>query len=97
MPPPSSLPSSPDGMRASCGPVRRRPRAVRARSAPLPLQAAVSADLRAAALPAGRADLLFLLAGQGVARLRSLPAAELVGTLLRETEAALAAPGPEPA
>jgi nitronate monooxygenase len=64
---------------------------------PYPLQAAISADLRAAALPAGRADLLFLLAGQGVARLRSLPAAELVETLVRETEAALAATGPEPA
>ena len=64
---------------------------------PYPLQAAVSADLRAAALPAGRADLLFLLAGQGVARLRSLPAAELVETLVRETEEALASQGREPA
>jgi nitronate monooxygenase len=64
---------------------------------PYPLQAAVSADLRAAALPAGRGDLLFLLAGQGVARLRPLPAAELVETLVRETEAALAFRGPEPA
>ena len=64
---------------------------------PYPLQAAVSADLRAAAVPAGRDDLLFLLAGQGVARLRSLPAAELVETLVRETEEALASQGREPA
>ena len=64
---------------------------------PYPLQAAVSADLRAAAVPAGRADLLFLLAGQGVARLRSLPAGELVETLVRETEEALASGGRGPA
>jgi nitronate monooxygenase len=52
---------------------------------PFPLQAAVSADIRAAAPAAGRADLLFLLAGQGAAMLRELPAAELVEVLVQET------------
>ena len=56
---------------------------------PYPLQAAVTADIRAAALAAGRADLLLLLAGQGAAAVRELPAAELVETLVRETEEAI--------
>jgi len=53
---------------------------------PFPLQAVVSADLRAAALDADRADLLFLFAGQGIARLRALPARDLIETLVREGE-----------
>ena len=60
---------------------------------PFPLQAMVTADLRAAALDAGRADFLFQFAGQGVARLRTLPGPELVETLARETEEALARHG----
>jgi nitronate monooxygenase len=56
---------------------------------PFPLQAVLAADLRAAALAAGRADLLFVLAGQGAAGLRELPAAELVEALVRETEDAI--------
>jgi nitronate monooxygenase len=56
---------------------------------PYPLQIALVADLRAAALEAGRKDLLLVLAGQGAATLRELPAAELVATLARETEDAV--------
>ncbi len=56
---------------------------------PYPLQAAVTADIRAAALAAERADLLLVLAGQGAAAVRELPAAELVGSLVRETEEAI--------
>ena len=47
------------------------------------------AELRAAALEAGRRDLLFVLAGQGAAAIRELPAAELVETLVSETEDAI--------
>ena len=56
---------------------------------PFPLQAVLAADLRAAALEAGRADLLFVLAGQGATAIRELPAAELVETLAHETEDAI--------
>jgi nitronate monooxygenase len=56
---------------------------------PYPLQAVVTADLRAAAIAADRADLLLLLAGQGAAAVRELPAAELVEALVRETEEAI--------
>lgn len=56
---------------------------------PFPLQAMLVAELRAAALEAGRQDLLFVLAGQGAAAIRKLPAAELVATLVRETEDAI--------
>ena len=56
---------------------------------PFPLQAMLVAELRAAALEAGRRDMLFVLAGQGAAAIRELPAAELVETLVSETEAAI--------
>jgi nitronate monooxygenase len=56
---------------------------------PFPLQAAVTADVRAAALAAERADLLFLLAGQGASMLREMPAAGFVETLVRETGEAI--------
>ena len=56
---------------------------------PFPLQAMLVADLRAAALEASRADLLFVLAGQGSSAIRELPAAELVETLIREAEDAI--------
>jgi nitronate monooxygenase len=56
---------------------------------PFPLQATLVADLRTAALEAGRPDLLLVLGGQGAAAIRELPAAELVETLVRETEDAI--------
>jgi nitronate monooxygenase len=56
---------------------------------PFPLQAMITADVRAAALAASRADLLLVLAGQGAAAMRELPAADLVATLVRETEEAI--------
>ena len=56
---------------------------------PFPLQAVLTADLRAAALAAGRDDLLLVLAGQGSAAIRELPAAELVESLVREAEDAI--------
>lgn len=56
---------------------------------PFPLQAMLVAELRAAALEAGRQDLLLVLAGQAAAAIRELPAAELVETLVRETEDAI--------
>jgi len=56
---------------------------------PFPLQGMLLLDIRAAAAAQGRADLLFLLAGQGAGQIRSLPAAELVETLVRETSDAI--------
>jgi nitronate monooxygenase len=56
---------------------------------PYPVQALVTADLRAAALAADRADLFLALSGQAAAALRALPAAELVETLVRETDEAI--------
>jgi nitronate monooxygenase len=57
---------------------------------PYPLQALVAMDIRAAAAEQGRDDLLFVLAGQAAGMVRSLPAAELVETLVRETEETIA-------
>ncbi|UJR81391.1 NAD(P)H-dependent flavin oxidoreductase [Sandaracinus amylolyticus] len=56
----------------------------RAPVAPYPLQHALTRDLRAAAARAGDAELLSLWAGQGVARARELPAAEIVASIARE-------------
>jgi nitronate monooxygenase len=56
---------------------------------PFPLQAMLLGDIRSAAGPAGRADLLFLLAGQAAGLIRHLPADELVQTLVRETQETL--------
>ena len=56
---------------------------------PYPVQAVVTADLRAAALAADRTDLSLVLSGQAAGALRGLPAAELVETLVRETEDAI--------
>ena len=50
-----------------------------------PIQGALLGDLRAAGAARGRADLMFLLAGQGSPKLRDLPAGELVEALARET------------
>lgn len=51
---------------------------------PYPLQNALTRDMRQAAARAGDADHLSLWAGQGVAGIRSMPAAELVRTLVEE-------------
>lgn len=51
---------------------------------PYPLQNQFTRPLRQAAAQKGDAGLLSLWAGQGVARLRPMPAAELVATLMRE-------------
>ncbi len=60
---------------------------------PFPLQAAATGPVTRAALDQGRDDLITVLAGQGVPHGRTLPAAELVELLVRETEEALEALG----
>jgi len=57
---------------------------------PFPLQNALTRPLRAAAAKQGRAEFLSLWAGQGVRMSRRMKAADLVATLVRETEAAIA-------
>ncbi len=57
---------------------------------PYPLQNSMTADLRREAAKAGKADLLSLWAGQGVALARARPAADLFRDLVRETEEAVA-------
>lgn len=66
--------------------------------APWPVQNALTRDLRAAAVRAGKADFLSLWAGQAVALARELPAQELVARLLSEADDALsqAASGRKP-
>jgi nitronate monooxygenase len=61
---------------------------------PYPLQNALTRAMRAAAARAGDADHLSLWAGQGVSRLRALPAAELVRLLVRELADAQGRSGP---
>ena len=56
---------------------------------PFPLQNALTRPLRNAAAKQGRAEFLSLWAGQGVRMARRLPAAELVATLVEETDAAI--------
>ena len=56
-----------------------------------PVQNALTGALRRASAEAGRADHLSLWAGQGVAAVRPMPAAELVAALEAEWRAALAA------
>ena len=51
---------------------------------PFPLQNSLTRAMRAESARRGDPDFLSLWAGQGVARARSLPAAELVGLLLEE-------------
>jgi nitronate monooxygenase len=53
-----------------------------------PTQNALTRPLRAAAAQQGNAEYLSLWAGTGVARIRSMPAAELVQTLMRELASA---------
>ena len=55
---------------------------------PYPLQNALTRPMRTAAGKQGKADYLSLWAGTGVARLRSLPASELMRTLVAEMRAA---------
>jgi nitronate monooxygenase len=57
---------------------------------PYPLQNSMTADLRREAARSGKADLLSLWAGQGVALARARPAADLLRELVRETEEAVA-------
>jgi nitronate monooxygenase len=57
---------------------------------PFPLQAVATGPVTRAALEQGREDLAVVLAGQGAPRGRALGAAELVATLVRETEDVLA-------
>jgi nitronate monooxygenase len=57
---------------------------------PFPWQNALTRPLRTRAAELGLADLLSLWAGQGLRLARELPAAELVRSLVAETEAALA-------
>ena len=55
-----------------------------------PVQNALTGELRAASAAQGSAEALSLWAGQGVNAARDLPAAELVETLWRETQSAMA-------
>ncbi|WP_242395687.1 NAD(P)H-dependent flavin oxidoreductase [Anaeromyxobacter oryzisoli] len=55
---------------------------------PFPLQNALTRAMRQAAARQGRAEFLSLWAGQGVARIRALPAAELVRTIVQELASA---------
>jgi nitronate monooxygenase len=57
---------------------------------PFPLQAVATGPVTRAALEHGREDLAVVLAGQGAPRGRALGAAELVETLVRETDEVLA-------
>jgi nitronate monooxygenase len=57
---------------------------------PYPVMNALTRPLRQAAAAAGRADFLSLWAGHGVPAARALPAGELVATLERETDTAIA-------
>lgn len=57
---------------------------------PYPVQNALTGALRRASAQAGRADHLSLWAGQGVAKVRPMPAAALVALLAQEWRAAMA-------
>ncbi|MDQ3066232.1 MAG: nitronate monooxygenase [Actinomycetota bacterium] len=58
--------------------------------APFPLQLSLTRPLQVAAAAKGATESMFLLAGQGAALARELPAGELVGLLVAETSAAIA-------
>jgi nitronate monooxygenase len=58
---------------------------------PFPLQAVATGPVMRAAAERGHDDLALVLAGQGAARGRGLPAGELVAALVRETDEVLAA------
>jgi nitronate monooxygenase len=59
---------------------------------PYPLQNALTRAMRAAAAKQANSDFLSLWAGQGVARIRPMPARDLVLRLAAETRATLATP-----
>jgi nitronate monooxygenase len=67
----------------------------RALFAPYPVQAWLTAQLRAAALKRGRGDLLSLWSGQSVPLLRHRRARDLAAGLLAETDSRLASGGVE--
>jgi nitronate monooxygenase len=67
----------------------RRLSPVEAQIPAYPIQNALTGPIRQAARKAGRTEYMSLWAGQGARMSRGLPAAELVATLVRETEAAL--------
>ena len=56
---------------------------------PYPLQGMLLGDIRSAGVERDRSELLFLLAGQGSALTRELPAGELVAALVKETAATI--------
>jgi nitronate monooxygenase len=58
---------------------------------PFPLQAVATGPVTRAAVEHGREELALVLAGQGAPRGRALGSAELVATLVRETDEVLAA------
>ena len=60
---------------------------------PYPVQNALTGALRRAAAQAGQADCLSLWAGQGVAQVRPMPAAQLVALLAQEWQQAIAQRG----
>jgi nitronate monooxygenase len=60
---------------------------------PFPALLRLTSDVRAAASAQGRADLMQLWAGQNAPLARELPAGQLVATLVRETNDALASSG----
>jgi len=64
--------------------------------APFPLQLSLTRPLQQAAASRGATEMMFLLAGQGAALSRALPAAELVDVLVAETDAVLARLGGRP-
>jgi nitronate monooxygenase len=68
----------------------RRMTPAQAELPPFPILNTLTGGMRAAAAKAGRPEFLSLWAGQAAGMSRSLPAAELLDILMRETEAALA-------
>lgn len=56
---------------------------------PYPIQNALTGEIRQAAAKAGRLEYMSLWAGQAASLCRSLPAAELVETLMQETQTVL--------
>jgi len=54
---------------------------------PYPIQNALMGPVRRAAAKAGDGELMALWAGQGVGQTRAMPAAELMRTLARESDA----------
>jgi NAD(P)H-dependent flavin oxidoreductase YrpB (nitropropane dioxygenase family) len=64
--------------------------------APYPLQLDVTRPIHRAGLEADDPSRLFALAGQGTALVREAPAAELVATLVAETDSAISRLGADP-